>query len=360
MIILVIVLLAVAGALEFYTLLYALKGVTYETYTSRISVDPGEEFEVVTVIENHKGLMVPFLRVQEVVPRDIQIAGAELEMYASKGYADLYTTLYLAPHQRVERRLTAAMPARGRYFFQGATMQGGDFLGLGQAEDDYPVYQELVVLPARAELPGLRDVLGGFLGERSAQRFIMEDPILTLGYREYTGREPMKSISWAQSAHTGRLMVKKYDFTTEVSCTVLLNVECAKDMDCSHAAVEACFSMARTVCEELERKKIKYDFYTNATAAGAVGLWSQVNEGLGKTHLAAILEGLGRATYRATEPFVDTLDHACQTGESGRGYVVITPRELPAYGPGLRRLRELRGGSVLVLTPPEGEEAATA
>lgn len=359
MIILLVILLLVAGVAEVYSILYALRDVTYETYTSKISVDPGEEFEVVTVIENHKGLMVPFLRVQEVVPKDIQIQDADLEMYSSKGYADLFTTMYLAPRQRVERRLTATMPARGRYFFQGASLQGGDFLGLSQAEDDYPVYQELVVLPARAEYLRLRDVLGGFLGERSAQRFIMEDPILTLGYREYTGREPQKAISWAQSAHTGRLMVKKYDFTTEVSCTVLLNVEYDKNMDYPYDAIEECFSIARTVCEELEAKRIKYDFFTNATAAGAVGMWSQVNEGLGKSHLDTILEGLGRATYRATEPFVDTLGHACQTGESGRGYVIITPQELPAYQPGIRKLRELRGGSTLVLTPPE-KEVSTA
>ena len=361
MIPLLILLVLVAGAMEVYTLLYALRGVTYHTCTSKISVDPGESFQVVTVIENHKWMMVPFLRVQEVVPRDIEILDAQLERYAANSYTDLYTTLYLAPHQRVERRLTASLPARGRYFFRGATLLAGDFLGLSQVEDDYPVDQELVVLPARARLPRLDEVLGGFLGERSAQRFILEDPVLTLGYREYTGREPMKSISWSQSAHTGRLMVKKYDFTTEVSCTVVLNVECARDMDDPHQAVETCFSVARTVCEALEEKKIQYDFYTNAAAAGAVGLWSQVNEGLGKPHLAAILEGLGRATYQVTQPFADTLEHARHTAGAGRGYVVITPGVLPAHQAGLRRLRELRGGSVLVLTPSElGREAVTA
>ena len=48
------------------------------------------------------------------------------------------------------------------------------------------------------------DVLSGFLGDVSVRRFIYEDPVLTTGFREYTGREPMKHISWTQSARGPR------------------------------------------------------------------------------------------------------------------------------------------------------------
>ena len=54
-------------------------------------------------------------------------------------------------------------------------------------------------------------------------RFIMEDPVLRLGYRDYTGREPIKQISWTQTARMGRMMVSCQDYTVERTVTVMLN-----------------------------------------------------------------------------------------------------------------------------------------
>ncbi len=68
-------------------------------------------------------------------------------------------------------------------------------------------------------------MLGGVIGDISVNRFIFEDPMLTVGFSEYTGREPMRDISWTQSARLGRMMVKNYDHTVDLSVTILLNVQ---------------------------------------------------------------------------------------------------------------------------------------
>ena len=115
----------------------------------------------------------------------------------------------------------------------------------------------------------LRELLGSFLGDYSVQRYLYEDPVMTAGYREYTGREPMKQISWKQSAHSMGLMVREYDHTVEPVLTLLLNVETAQER--KEPVLETCYSLARTVCQELEDKGIKYVFCTNAAQAGAVG-----------------------------------------------------------------------------------------
>ena len=80
---------------------------------------------------------------------------------------------------------------------------------------------EVVVIPPRCENSNVLRTLGGFLGDISVRRFILEDPLLTVGFREYTGREPMKSISWTQSARVGRPLVKQYDHTVDATVTVL-------------------------------------------------------------------------------------------------------------------------------------------
>ena len=162
----------------------------------------------------------------------------------------------------------------------------------------------------------------------------------------------MKSISWTQSARAGQLMVKKYDYTLEPTATVLLNVECERTEGWEER-LETCFSMARTVCETLEDKRIPYRFVTNAGAAGAITLWSQVSDGLGASHLSTVLEGLGRATYDPLRPFAHTLEQTVRHVEQGRTHILVTPERSAVWQWELSRLEQLSGSRALILTPEE-------
>ena len=355
MLVYIVVLLAVAAVLEALSLRNPLDFVRYGAYSSKLSVEPGESFEIVSVIENTRRLPLSFIEIQQNLPREISIhlknaAPRYIENPGGPWSSSLRlrSTAYLLPRQRLERRIPASLPARGIYLLRGATLHSGDFLGLRRTSRRYNRTSEIVVLPAPAgEDPALA-ALGGFLGDISVRRFIMEDPVLTLGFRDYTGREPLKAVSWVQTARSGKLMVKKYDHTLEPTVTVLLNVECPggrPDIE----AVERGFSLARTVCETLERRRIKYGFITNALAVGAVGGWSAVAEGLGESHLSAILEGLGRATCDCTETFEKTAERAARVAENGRSHVIITPFEYADLTACVRRLKHLTGGEVVVI-----------
>ena len=82
--------------------------------------------------------------------------------------------------------------------------------------------------------------------------------MLIRGFREYTGREPLRSISWVQSARQSRFLVKEQENMTDLSCTILLDVEC-RDEEREAELLEQCFSMVRSICEELEKRRIAYD-----------------------------------------------------------------------------------------------------
>ena len=56
---------------------------------------------------------------------------------------------------------------------------------------------------------------------------------------------------------------------TDLSCTILLDVEC-RDEEREAELLEQCFSMVRSICEELEKQRIAYDFQTNGVIAGAI------------------------------------------------------------------------------------------
>ena len=202
---------------EVISLRRVLKNVTCTIETSKKVVDPGEVFEVVTTIENNKLLPVTSLRVCENVPEEITYAEDELEYDIAIKHNKMSNATvaewktYLMPKQKLTKRVPVMIERRGRYFFSGATVYGGDFLGFSETAEGYYGMNEVVVLPRKIECSAEIEALGGFLGDVSVRRFIMEDPVLTLGYREYTGNEPMRAISWTQSARMGNLMVKNYD-----------------------------------------------------------------------------------------------------------------------------------------------------
>ena len=190
---------------------------------------------------------------------------------------------------------------RGRYVFEPLRLVGGDFLGMREQIRQERGFHELVVPPKECDMPEVEAAVGGVLGSLSVNRYLYEDPILTAGYREYTSGDPMRSISWKQSARGRGLMVKKFDYTTEPRVLVLVHADGA---DGQAEAVEKCYSMARTACRMLEDKAVAYQFVVNASFdllmnhAFSDGGWNaplDVPQGYGPEHFRRVLEMLGRA-----------------------------------------------------------------
>jgi len=347
MIFMLLALIAFTLILQRQSLENSLQGVRYERHLSHILVAPNESMEMITTIRTQPNWFLSFLRVVEYLPRETQLDKA-VNSKMQRANILLSYTVYLLPRSKLVRQISFSLPQRGRYTFSGAELGGGDFLGLNERRERIDTFCEVVVYPREIASDDFEETFGGFLGDFSVRRFLIEDPVLTVGFREYTGREPLKAISWHQSARQSRMMVKNYDYTTEPSLTVLLNVECySEDKD---PLLEDCFSITHTVCRILEERGVKYDFYTNATTAGAFDAWNYVGEGLGERHFLTILEGLGRASYQQTEPFAMTLSRV-EKGQGHRGLVVITP--LRSDVSELDRLLQSGEWWATILAPPQ-------
>jgi len=349
MIFLLLALTAFIFYVQRYSLDSSLQGVAYQRHLSRLLAAPDEQVEMITTLTNRRRILLPFLRLTEFLPKEADLQATVTGTYREgKSLSTLVSTTYLMPRSKLVRTVGFSLPSRGRYLFTGAELSGGDFLGLNEKRVRIDSFCELVVYPRETSENEIHEAFGGFLGDLSVRRFIIEDPVLTVGFRDYTGREPLKAISWTQSARSNRIMVKNYDYTTELSVTVLLNVEC--DAPDKEALLEQCFSITHTVCRMLEDRGIKYDFFTNATTAGAFDMWSYLAEGLGDRHFMTILEGLGRASYQHVEPFGKTLSRV-ERSQGHRGLVIITPAEIAAAS--INALTERGEWWAKVITPGE-------
>lgn len=334
-----------------YSLRTALHRVYYDCEPSRHLIDPDESFTVHSTIENQKPMPVLFVRMIEKFPLDIQLRADESDIYRGTNRVELSSRFYLMPKQVYHREVEAKLSRRGCHFFSGCTMYGGDFMGMKETVEYYRGLKEVIVMPKSVDCPSLDKTLGDYLGDMSVNRFILEDPVLTIGFRDYTGREPQRAISWVQSARFGKMMVKNYDHTFDLSVTILLNVKTPYRTEENDALIEDCFCLVRAVCEKMEEKQVKYSFSTNAAISGFAGNWAEIGEGLGGNHFLTVMEGLGRATSSATQSFSLTIDRASRQAEQGRSFILVTPSVEEEWMPSLRRLQELSGAPVCILTP---------
>ena len=311
--------------------------------------EPGEAFHVEITLKNKSRRVIPFLRLRMNFGDGVVPSGYDAPEESSDVCHVEFTT-WLRARQSLKRSIPVSIAGRGRYVLREFQLSTGDFLGLDEQLKSCGSFREVVVAPKECSVERLNDMFGGFMGEVSVNRFIMEDPVLTLGYREYTGREPMKMISWSQSARTGELMVKKYDYTLEPTVSVLLNVDTAQaDAD---DLLEICFSLARTVCAMLERRGVKYSFTSNSALAGAFSDPGAKGEGLGQRHFMGVLEHLGRATYACNCSMERLLEKESNRGMAA-GCILITPGGEGENVRAVNRLREASGGNLLVLRASE-------
>lgn len=330
---------------------WSLSRLHYDAECSTLLAEPGETITFTSHVENRSLLPALYIQLSEYLP-------AEAALHAEEDWMAAHTHLrpdelcvsditFLLPRRRRTASLSFTLPRRGWYRLGRATVCAGDFLGIRESFRRDDAKLEVVVIPERSDDPDIMRSLGGFLGDISVRRFILEDPVLTVGFREYTGREPMKAISWNQSARTGVLQVKQYDHTVDITVSVILNSEGG-----TREQMEQCYRITRTVCEELEAKGIPYEFRTNGDLTGPVDFLHWVAEGLGQQHLRTILYGLGRGNCRHIGSLDQLIRRAVRRARSNQGYIVITPPLSAEKRQCVERLRA-NGSTLCVLT---GEE----
>lgn len=299
------------------------------------AAEPDEPFEVILSFRNHSKTFLPYLRFGQSLPRGLTPQVDSWYVNPDyRGGCSVIGSTWLQPRQQLLRRIPVSGTGRGLYRMGDLRLFNGDFMGLRETAYRYKELAEVVIYPREAPLGDLDAILGGMLGDISVRRFLFEDPVLTLGYREYSGREPMKNISWTQSARAGELMVKNFDHTTEPSVSVVLNVACsARDRE---ELIERCCSVTRAVTRLLEDKGVPYDLTTNAFLQGSMSRECHIVSGLGSRHFHSVLECLGRVSYNAGDTCAELLGQVLKNAGAGHGVILITPERPEETDPVLR------------------------
>ena len=292
----------IAYILQRHSLQIPMEQIHYSLTPSKRSVEQGEEFLLRTVIENNSKYRIPFLLIEEQFPDAVNIENSENLHLTLFSKANIHrSTIFMKKRQRVIRTLHARIYQRGVFHFRYANLSVGDFLGLREKTKEVEQDRSIVVFPRRLEDDRLSKVLSNLMGEITVNSFIHEDPILVRGYRDYSGCEPLRRISFPMSAKRNQLTVKEFDHTREELVDLILDVSYKGEFDDYLNQLETMFCMVRTICENFEQKGVSYRLITNAYYASMEirGVNIIRSGGCGGSSFLKILEVLGMASNAA-------------------------------------------------------------
>ena len=319
------------------SLKYGFSNLDYKMEIDKRTYEIGEEIEVKSILENKKLLTISFLKVKEKFPH---------------GFNKIENTymIFIMPYQRVKRIYKIIPRKRGHYFIRDVILDLGDFVGLGTKTKYINLEKEIIIFPEKILLKEKLIPIGSLNGDTSVKRWIIEDPLMTIGIREYTGNEPERFIHWPSSAKYNKLMVKNFDYTTENTVIVVLNVETMKPSwkPIEEDMIERVISLARGTMEEFEKHKIPYGLATNAKFNDSDNKVNFYHPGLGYNHHSNFLEVLGKITHKLPYFFENTLREIGSRKGNYTTIVVITPRILDSYVDHINKLSKTVSRTVVI------------
>lgn len=195
-------------------------------YTCRFVVKQAHEGDTIYLIEEiHNKCPLPAKRLMTSIH-----ASRWLEFASTKstlvGLTRVVTSEFsLKAYEKIKRTWYLRCAKRGIYEIQNNTLTLASIFQLSVQSAAIPVNTKLIVFPEIVDMRYMMFSSNYFFGDTVVRRWILDDPFITAGAREYLPGDPMNRIHWAATARQNSIMVRKNDYTAKLELFVLLNIQ---------------------------------------------------------------------------------------------------------------------------------------
>jgi len=188
----------------------------------------GDEIELEIEIANRKPLPLPWLEIIDEVPTEVTFLKGKTTPSEKLTQQNLNNLLSLGWYHKVIRHYPLQCLQRGCFTFGPARIRSGDLFGFARKEMETKPIDYLTVYPkiVSIEKPGIPS--NQPLGNIRTRRHLFQDPILSLGVRDYHFGDSLKQIHWKTTARVGKLQTKVFEPTTTVDMGIFLDVRTIK------------------------------------------------------------------------------------------------------------------------------------
>ncbi|GLC29678.1 DUF58 domain-containing protein [Clostridium omnivorum] len=285
----------------------------------------GEKFNITIVVENNKWLPISFLLLKEVIPSDLGFLEDDDAQFTKEDAIYHVSRLNVLWYERLRRSYEVKAKKRGAYLIKDIRVTIGDYFGFLTKDEIYEDYIELLVYPKLVDVERVGFETTNLYGDNVIKRWIHKDPLYIKGIREYTVEDRMKDIHWKSSLKMNKLMVKDYDYTSELEFMIILNVQCGDPYwySIDEKAVETGVKLASSIALKTTKEGIPTGMWTNAHVVAYNG------EGKGEVapsvnSFKSILELCARIDYSPKVTFEQMLLDKAKHFNKNSTYIIIT------------------------------------
>ncbi len=203
---------------------YALTRIEYRRRLSSKRAFFGEELLLELEVANRKPLPLPWVEIDDEIPEEITFLKGKTTQSHKTARVHLTSLLSLGWYHRVKRLYPIRCDQRGYFTFGPTRICSGDLFGFSRQEIEFSDIDRLIVYPriVPLEQPGIPSKQP--LGDIRTKRHIFQDPVLTMGVRDYHFGDSLKRIHWKTTARIGKLQTKAFEPTTSVDMGIFLDV----------------------------------------------------------------------------------------------------------------------------------------
>ncbi len=283
----------------------------------------GDSIYLVETVYNGKLLPVPWLKVDIHSSRWLDFAGTCSVI--AQDSRRVTSSFILKSYQKTTRRWKLKCLKRGVFNTENVTLVSGDLLNFSVVSIPVAVNASLMVYPEIIDLDEMFVPVSLLQSDKTVNRWIIDDPFIIAGARDYAPGDPLNRVHWPLTARTGRLMVKKNEFTSQRSLTVLLNMqsqlyEYADTINKRMA--ELGIKVAATLFDRALRDGTPVRFGTNGCIAPEARQAIFTDEAADKDHISELFRILARLLMKNVKDFEGLLDDVLASLENTEVVIV--------------------------------------
>jgi len=328
---LIIALLVLYGLQTILFRRFGMRRVAYHRDLSVRTCFQGDEISLVERLENRKWLPVPWLRVESQLPSPLKFhSQANMDISSGSIYQNHKSFFSLMPNTKITRRHGLICSRRGVYRLESVTLSAGDLFGVTSNSSRLSFDLELIVYPKPLAYEEMNLPSHSWQGDVTVKRWIVEDPFLTAGTREYRYGDSMKGVNWNATARSGKLQVNRHDYTADHRLLIVLNVEDHEgmwDAVTDDELVDRGISMAAGLAQHAITNGMDVGFAANACIPLEPDrpIRSEVSGGM--PHLTDLYELMARMLIQRIMPMHDLLYMLKDELEDRTDIVLLSPYE---------------------------------
>jgi len=303
---------------------YTFRKLDYMCGFSTSKAHEGDEVYLTETVYNRKLLPVPWLKVD--IHSSAWLDFAQTCSVKAQDSRRVTSSFMLKGYQKITRRWKVKCLKRGVFETENVTLISGGLLGANIISVPFRVNASIMVYPAIVDIDEMFTPVNLMQSETVVKRWIVEDPFVVAGAREYAPGDPLNRIHWPSSAKTGNLMVKNNEFTSKRSQMVLLNMQ-SKLYEQSNVInkekAELNIKVAATLFDRALADGTPVSFATNGCTAADVRNLIITGEGADREHILELFEILARLKMKSVKNFEDLLEEV-KAGLINTEVVIIT------------------------------------